>query len=193
MLTPGAMAEILHLREHIRRGCLSGIPAKAGSEKNENLHRNLCHIVARSKLGVKSAVDLFTSFFYQWNERKEQLFDKGLSLPSLIMHNLLMYTRLWHEVFGIRSNVTVTEVVKQRVSCFLQGRADVFQMHCSLPDLGIAADSNSVLDDMKQLRLHISKEWEQNASTYQELLPTSDLNCAEEVIRFQDNGYYVGE
>ena len=35
-LTSATMHEIQCLCEHIRRGCLSGIPAGAGSERNEN-------------------------------------------------------------------------------------------------------------------------------------------------------------
>ena len=44
VLTASAVHEIDCLKKHIEKGCLSGIPPRSGSEKNENLHKNLRHI-----------------------------------------------------------------------------------------------------------------------------------------------------
>ena len=53
----------------------------AGSERNENLHKNVRHIIVRSRLGVESALGLFTIFFYPWNEKREQKYPKGVITP----------------------------------------------------------------------------------------------------------------
>lgn len=317
VLTSGTIQEIQCLRKHIEKGCLSGIPAGAGSERNENMHRNLRHIIARSRLGVKSAIALLTSFFYQWNERKEKRFVKGIVPPISYYAQHTNVHHLSSETFGVRSagSIDTCDDIKEGVSNFLGVRADVFQMHgilqsdvkaadtlkqvlskglnyllvdkeitamsdsrclntrlihlmpCSLtlfshnqhcmvrdpleslnslkqllseyglqlhqqPEelkredsfffslvtsitcmlhqlklskiehdavlakvfhLGILANPNSVLDDMKKLRQEISKEWEQNASAYQKLLPTSDLNFTEEILNFRSDGYFVGK
>lgn len=315
--TSATIHEIQCLSKHIEKGCLSGIPVGAVSERNENMHRNVRHIIARSRLGVTSAIALLTSFFYQWNERKEKRFVKGI-VPriSYYVHN----TDVHHpssEQFGVRStvNMDTCDDIKEGISNFLGERTDIFQMHgilqsdaeaadtlkqvlskglnyllvdkeiramsdsrslntrlihlmsCSLtlfshnqhsmvrdplesldslkrllseyglqlhqqPEelkreesfffslitsltcmlhqlklskveydavlakvshLGIAANPKSILDDIKQLRQEISKEWEQNASTYQKLLPTSDLNFTEEILNFKSDGYFVGK
>ena len=81
VLTASAVHEIDCLKKHIEKGCLSGIPPRSGSEKNENLHKNLRHIVARSRLGVESALALLTIFFYYWNERRDGEFPKGVVKP----------------------------------------------------------------------------------------------------------------
>ena len=63
VLTASAVHEIDCFKKHIKKGCLSDIPPGCGSEKNENLHKNLRHIIARSRLGIESALVLFTIFF----------------------------------------------------------------------------------------------------------------------------------
>jgi hypothetical protein len=91
VLTSATIHEIQCLHEHIRKGCLSDIPAGAGSERNENLHKNLRHIIARSRLGVQSSVSLLTLFFYQWHERKETKFVKGKKFVKGIVPPISYY------------------------------------------------------------------------------------------------------
>lgn len=63
VLTASTVHEINCLKKHIEKGCLSNIPPGCGSEKNENVHKNLRHIVARSRLGVESALAFSFQFF----------------------------------------------------------------------------------------------------------------------------------
>ena len=62
--------ELENLKIHIKKGCLSRIPTGGGSARNENLHKNLRSVIARSKLGCELAEALLATFFYVWNERR---------------------------------------------------------------------------------------------------------------------------
>lgn len=70
ILSSKALKEIENLRKHIEKGCLSGIPPKASTSQNENLHRHLnrsninkCHI------SPPLAAALFYIFFHKWNSK----------------------------------------------------------------------------------------------------------------------------
>ena len=138
VLTASAVHEIDRLNRHIEKDCLSNIPPGAGSEKNENLHKNLRHIIARSRLGVESALALFTIFFYCWNERKEQRYPKGVITP--ISH----YATEWRqsafqptrERFGLRCNTSIPLEVKTDISQFLGACIDVPELHSLLAQPG---------------------------------------------------------
>lgn len=71
VLTLDALKEIVHLREHIKRGCLSNIPPGCGTERNENLHKCLRRSATKVRIGVHLAVALFTTFLYVWNEKRK--------------------------------------------------------------------------------------------------------------------------
>lgn len=70
VLNPDVCNEIEKLKKHINKGCLSRIPPGGGSNRNENLHKNLRAVIARSKLGCELAEALLATFFYIWNERR---------------------------------------------------------------------------------------------------------------------------
>ena len=65
-LTSETFKQIQNLREHIKKGCLSGIPPGFGTEKNENIHRllNRSLITGATRISIESAVALLTVLFY---------------------------------------------------------------------------------------------------------------------------------
>ena len=85
VLNANVMHEIVNLKVHIERGCLSGIPVGGGSTRNENLHKNLRAVIARSRLGCELAEALLATFFYIWNERSAS------ELPSACVRPILSY------------------------------------------------------------------------------------------------------
>jgi hypothetical protein len=131
VLTSATIHEIQCLHEHIRKGCLSDIPA--GSERNENLHKNLRHIIARSRLGVQSSISLLTLFFYQWNERKEKKFVKGI-VPPISYYAVNANACHSSENFGVRSssNMQICDNVKEEISHFLETRTNIFQLQSNI-------------------------------------------------------------
>ena len=98
------MHEIDNLKVHIERGCLSRIPPGGGSTRNENLHKNLRAVIARSRLGCELAEALLATFFYIWNKRRSTS-----DLPSGCVRPILLYraaleeqgSELTAERFGI--------------------------------------------------------------------------------------------
>ena len=71
VLTLDALKEIVKLRVHIKKGCLSDIPPGCGTERNENLHKCLRKSACNVRIGVHIAVALFTTFLYVWNEKRK--------------------------------------------------------------------------------------------------------------------------
>ena len=67
VLNSAAYGELESLKKHIERGCLSGIPAGFGTNRNENVHRSLNSRLAGHRLGIQLAVALLGTFFYIWN------------------------------------------------------------------------------------------------------------------------------
>jgi len=86
VLNANVMHELLNLKVHIERGCLSRIPVGGGSTRNENLHKNLRAVIARSRLGCELAEALLATFFYIWNERRS-----ASELPLACVRPILSY------------------------------------------------------------------------------------------------------
>lgn len=61
-LNKESLRKIEHLRKHICKGCLSGIPLGCGTEKNERLHRHLNRslLCGVSKIGPELAIAVMT-------------------------------------------------------------------------------------------------------------------------------------
>jgi len=68
VLTQSALKEIDNLRIHIQKGCLSGIKPGRGTNRNEELHKDLNKIFSSSRYGVESFA-MFTTCFYRHNEK----------------------------------------------------------------------------------------------------------------------------
>ena len=72
VLNKKAHDEIEKLKKHISKGCLSFIPVGGGTNRNENLHKNLKKNLSESRVGVQTAIAQLGTFFYVWNERMLQ-------------------------------------------------------------------------------------------------------------------------
>ena len=73
-ITEATYSEIKNLQEHVRKGCLSGIPPGCGTERNEGLHRllNRSMISGATRLSVELAtvcIALLTVLFYHHNQK----------------------------------------------------------------------------------------------------------------------------
>ena len=70
ILPSSAVREIEKLKCHITKGCLSGIPPSAGTNRNEVLHKTLNKSLKHSRIGIELAIAFLGIFFYRWNEKK---------------------------------------------------------------------------------------------------------------------------
>ena len=72
VLNDAALNEILCLKVHIRKGCLSDISPSAGTNRNEALQRHLNpHFANRSRIGFPLALALIAILLFQHNCRIE--------------------------------------------------------------------------------------------------------------------------
>lgn len=101
ILTVKAVDEIRKLRKHITKGCLSEIPVGCGSERNENLHKWLRRAVHRNRLSVVLAVALFTTYFYAWNEKRENGSDAIIPPIDCLVNQLSDILSCDSESFGL--------------------------------------------------------------------------------------------
>ena len=69
VLNAAALKEVNNIRVHMKKGCLSGIQPGRGTNRNENLHKDLNNIMSSSKYGVELAHALLTVIFFNHNER----------------------------------------------------------------------------------------------------------------------------
>ena len=69
ILSPATIKETQNLKKHMLNDCLSGIKPGRGNNRNEALHKELNKIVSSSRYGLELAFALFTSIFFQHNER----------------------------------------------------------------------------------------------------------------------------
>ena len=67
ILTDKVKKELASLRVHISQGCLSNIPAQAGTNRNETLHRCINPFFRRCRMGIPLAVALLTILFHHHN------------------------------------------------------------------------------------------------------------------------------
>ena len=61
------MKELSSLKVHIQRGCLSGINPSCGTNKNENLHKNINPFFSRCRMGIPLALALLSVLFHEHN------------------------------------------------------------------------------------------------------------------------------
>ena len=63
------------------KGCLSGIRPGRGTNRNENLHKNLNRIMSGCKYGVELAYALLTVIFFDHNEKMAAKSDRRSEYP----------------------------------------------------------------------------------------------------------------
>ena len=64
-----AQKELLALKGHISKGCLSNILVQAGTNRNENLHRFINPYFRRCRMGIPLALALLTILFHHHNKK----------------------------------------------------------------------------------------------------------------------------
>lgn len=69
LLNMNVLKELKLLEVHISKGCLSGKPVHAGTNRNERLHRHLKPHFSFSRLGLPMALALMTLLLYQYNSK----------------------------------------------------------------------------------------------------------------------------
>ena len=81
IISPAAKKEIRCLLVHIDKGCISGIPPKCGTNRNERLHKDLNSHMKNSRYGVELAYALMTSLFFKHNEHVSASIAKRTPAP----------------------------------------------------------------------------------------------------------------
>jgi hypothetical protein len=81
ILLISAITELSHLRKHIERGSLSGIPPSCGSNRNEAMHKTFCKNISRQRLGIQLALALLGIGFYTWNQKRGKTQTKNYLQP----------------------------------------------------------------------------------------------------------------
>ena len=103
VLNAAALKEVENLRVHMKKGCLSGIQPGRGTNRNENLHKDLNNIMSSSRYGVELAYALLTVIFFNHNERMAAKSEQRSEYPLeyYFHHHVSPVT---HEHFGLRFN-----------------------------------------------------------------------------------------
>ena len=109
VLTQSALKEIDNLRITIQKGCISGIKPGRGTNRNEELHKDLNKIFSSSRYGVELAYALFTTCFYRHNEKISARGNKRPEYP-VNEYKQLLEDQTSVETFGLpfRSVVETT-------------------------------------------------------------------------------------
>jgi hypothetical protein len=121
MLNEKVHKEISSLEVHIKKGCLSGIPAGAGTNRNERLHRHLKPHFSCTRLGLPMALALTTILLHQYNG---EISEKKLGIPPVPITYESNCDNSYH--FGITrkdaNNILPnTDTTKKRQSFSLHG------------------------------------------------------------------------
>lgn len=98
-------------KQHIERGCLSGIDPSCGANKNENLHKNITPFFSRCRMGIPLALALITVLFHHHN-LKRSCADGSVSsiLSAKAKYCMPMCkTTLQPEEFGIVSKTDIQD------------------------------------------------------------------------------------
>ena len=115
LLSSAAWKEIENIRVHIQKGCLSGIKPGRGTNRNENLHKDLNKIMSCSKYGVELAYALLTITFFSHNERMAATSEQRSEHPIQFYacSNLEVTT---NERFGLKFSKEYTPLCNKSVT-----------------------------------------------------------------------------
>ena len=83
VLSDKAHKELDKLKMHIEKGCLENIPPKAGTSRQESMHKSLHKSVEKRRVGVRVAVASIETFLYRWNERRPSDKIGSSTVPSV--------------------------------------------------------------------------------------------------------------
>ena len=124
ILNDKVMKELTSLRVHIVQGCLSNIHPRAGTNRNENLHRCINPFFRRCRMGIALAVALVTILFHHHNQIS------GTVLPVLSARA------------SYKQNNSTTEdhrakfgILKKTQSTYIKSWVFGPQLQCTLPQV----------------------------------------------------------
>ena len=101
VLSKQACDELEKLKVHIQKGCLENIPPKAGTSRQESMHKSLRKSVAKRRTGVKVAVASIRTCLYRWNERRLSKKNTSSSVAPITEHQDSTVICDDQEMFGI--------------------------------------------------------------------------------------------
>ena len=104
VLTLAAQRQIVQLENHIKLGCLSGIPVCLGSEAVTDLQNILKPVLERKFLNADMALALISTLLYVWNERKANQLPVGALVRPISKYRGTLEVSGFtpsHERFGI--------------------------------------------------------------------------------------------
>ena len=102
VMNESALKEIENIRVHMKKGCLSGIKPGRGTNRNEELHKNLNNIMSASRYGVELAYGLFTECFFRHNVKMASRVEQRLQNSIEFYQLLHAETAITPEKFGLR-------------------------------------------------------------------------------------------
>ena len=104
------MQELTSLKAHIQRGCLSEINPSCGTNKNENLHKNINPFFSRCRMGIPLALALLSILFHHHNLKVSKCDGSVLSILSAkAKYQIPKLQTTTPEEFGIVSKKDITE------------------------------------------------------------------------------------
>ncbi len=105
VLNEACKREVRNIKKHIACGCLSGIRPGRGTNRNENLHKNLNSLMGSSRYGVELANALIATCLHKHNMKRS-------STPSTPV-TLHQCTSLSTESFGLACTAQLSTVAAQ--------------------------------------------------------------------------------
>lgn len=156
LLSEAALKEIECLRVHVKKGCLSGIEPGRGTNRNENLHKDLNKIMSSSKYGVELAYALLTVIFYNHNEKMAAMSEHRMEYPIEHYHDILSSTSNT-EKFGLKfdlqsgascSSVNKDDSTFNNLKLTTCTYTELFHriQHTPLPDIGHNKQKDELID-----------------------------------------------
>ena len=82
------LKELNALKQHMQRGCLSDIAVSRGTNRNENLHRNINPHFSRNRIGIPLALALLSALLYKHNKNIEEKLLGGPQLEHRILNRI---------------------------------------------------------------------------------------------------------
>lgn len=167
LLNDGAINEIIKLKVHIRKGCLSNIEVGCGTNQNEALHRHINSFFYQSRISMLLAYALMTVLIYSHNSA-QQIKPKRVIKPihaiiaeeakQSYLSSLPDRATTIKENFGIMpkdlSHLEDNGIFYDKLSEELEG--DIFDFDTATTLLSNAVQQSMVLNKMKDCKqLHI--------------------------------------
>ena len=130
VLSPSAVKEAQNLKKHMLKGCLSGIKPGRGTNRNEALHKQLNKIVGSSRYGLELAFALFSTIFFQHNEKISAKKEKRRE-RVIIEYDELKHHPNNGEYFGLQwlsdSSTTVSSYNQEPLTLYRSSYSDFVQ------------------------------------------------------------------